>query len=139
MPLLELDDGTCIAEAMAICRYFEELYPEPPLMGADAREKALIDMWESFTGRALPGAPEPVEQIPDLVERGKKRMGWFYKKFDDQLETNEFVAGDRFSVADITTLCSVDFARFCRLEIPESCGNVARWHASVSARPSAQL
>lgn len=158
-PLLELDDGTCIAEAMAICRYLEELHPTPPLMGTDARERALVDMWErsaeqeglvaasevlrntarSFSGRGVPGVPGPIEQIPALAERGRARLAWFFEKFDRQLADNEFVAGDRFSVADVTTLCAVDFARFCKLEIPESCGNFRRWREAVSVRPAARL
>lgn len=158
-PLLELDDGTCIVEAMAICRYLEELHPAPPLMGTDARERALVDMWErsaeqeglaaasevlrntarSFSGRGVPGAPGPIEQIPALAERGRARLAWFFEKFDRQLADNEFVAGARFSVADVTTLCAVDFARFCKLEIPESCGNLGRWREAVSARPAARL
>lgn len=157
VPLLELDDGTCIGEAMAICRYFELLHPDPPLMGRDPRDAALIEMWErladgeglhavseafrnsrrSFAGRALAGYDTPVEQIPALIERGTARVKLFYEKFDAQLAANEFVAGDGYSVADITTLCTVDFATFCGLGIPDGCAHLKRWHAAVSARPSA--
>lgn len=156
VPLLVLDDGTWIGEAMAICRYFEMLHPEPPLMGRGAKETALIDMWErvaeweglhavsemfrnsrpDFTDRSLAGHAAPLPQIPALVERGRLRMALFFEKFEAQLAGNEFVAGDRFSVADITTLCTVDFARVVRLTIPEDCINLKRWHAAVSSRPS---
>jgi glutathione S-transferase len=157
VPLLELDDGTCIGEAMAICRYFEALHPEPPLMGRDPKEAALVDMWErlaewegmhavseyfrnakrSFAGRALAGAAAPIEQIPALTERGRHRVASFYEKFEFHMKGREFIAGDVFSVADITTLCAVDFAETCGLGIPEGCAEMIRWHAAVSARPSA--
>ena len=158
VPLLVLDDGTEIGEAMAICRYFETLHPNPPLMGRDATDRALVEMWErlaewegmhavseyfrnsrkSFVGRGLAGSPAAIEQIPALVERGANRMALFYARFDAQLADKAFIAGDAFSVADITTLCTVDFAAFCGLGIPEDRKNIARWHAEVSARPSAK-
>ncbi len=158
VPLLVLDDGSQIGEAMAICRYFETLHPEPPLMGGDALDRATVEMWErtaanegldavgeffrnsrkAFAGRSLSGMPGVLEQIPALVERGKQRLGWFYDKLDRCLADNEFLAGKRFSVADITALCTVDFAKRVGAEPPADKGNLARWHASVSARPSAK-
>ena len=158
VPLLVLDDGTQIGEAMAICRYFETLHPEPPLMGRDALEKATIEMWERtaanegmdavaesfrngrkhFAGRARSGMPGTIEQIPGLVERGKQRLGWFYEKLDRRLADHEFVAGKRYSVSDITALCVFDFAKRVGSEAPATLANLARWHASVSARPSAK-
>jgi len=158
VPLLELDDGTTIGEAMAICRYFETLHPDPPLMGADALDMATIEMWEriseaegmfvvaevfrnskrSFAGRGLPGYAKPIEQIPALVERGKLRMAQYYDKIDGQLTGREFIAGDRFTVADITAFCVIEFAKFCELDIPESCPHVVRWFDAVAARPSAK-
>jgi len=156
VPLLELDDGTCIGEAMAICRYFEELHPEPPLIGRGPVERALVDMWEriaeaeamhaaeffrnsrkSFTDRALPGAEAAIPQIPELVERGRARMLMFYDKMDIELAGRDFFACDHFSVADITALCAIDFARFCELPIPTTCANLSGWYDRVSARPSA--
>lgn len=158
VPLLELDDGTTIGEAMAICRYFETLHPEPPLMGTDALDKAIVDMWEriseaegmfaaaevfrnskrSFAGRALPGYAEPIEQIPELVERGKLRMAQYLNKIDGQLRGRDYIAGDRFTVADITAYCAIEFAKFCELDIPDNCVDVARWFDAVAARPSAK-
>jgi glutathione S-transferase len=158
VPLLELDDGTTIGEAMAICRYFETLHPEPPLMGSGALDIATVEMWErisesegmfvtvevfrnskrSFAGRALPGYAEPIEQIPELVERGKLRMAQYYDKIEGQLGGWDFIAGERFSVADITAYCVIEFAQFCELEIPESCPNVRRWFDAVAKRPSAR-
>ena len=158
VPLLVLDDGTEISEAMAICRYFETLHPEPVLMGSDARERAIIEMWErmaewegmvavsevfrnsrrSFADRGVAGSADPMPQIPGLVERGEQRVGLFFDKFNTQLADNEFVAGETFSVADITTLCVIDFAILVGLPIPDGCPNITRWHDAVSARPSAK-
>lgn len=158
VPMLELDDGTCIGEAMAIARYLEGLYPDPPLMGVDAKDKAIVDMWEkraneegmlaaselfrntapAFAGRGLPGSAEAVRQVPELVVRAKERMARFYRKFDQQLSDKEFVAGPRYTIADITTLCAVDFGKWTDLNIPFDCTNLRRWYGAVSARPSAK-
>ena len=158
VPMLELDDGTQIGEAMAICRYFEELHPDPPLMGTDARDKAIVEMWERrayeegllavaeifrnrhplFADRGVPGAAGSIAQIPALIDRGKQRVQLFFRKFDAQLRDRPFVAGERFTVADATTLAVVDFAALGEDTIPADCGNLARWHAEVSKRPSAK-
>jgi glutathione S-transferase len=157
VPLLELDDGTLISEAPAICRYFETEHPEPPLMGRDAKERALVDMWERkaeleggqgagevlrnglppYADRALAGYSVPIPQIEQLVERGKVRVAEFYKKMDERLGEATFLAGDNFSLADITALCVTDFATIIGLPVPDECANLKRWHAEVSARPSA--
>ena len=92
---------------------------------------------KSFAGRGLAGHGAPGAQIPALVERGTARIALFYEKFDARLGDSEFVAGDGYSVADITTLCTVDFAAVCGHPIPEGHANLRRWHAAVSARPSA--
>ena len=156
VPILELEDGTKIGEAMAICRYFETLHPDPPMMGSDAREIALVEMWErisehegllavaeafrnakrSFTGRPLAGIAREVSQIPELVERGKLRVELYYKKLDSRLSEVPYLAGNRFTVADVTAVCSVDFAKFIEMPVPASCKNLTRWHAEVSARES---
>ena len=159
VPLLELDDGTRIGEAMAICRYLETLHPEPSLMGTDALDSAKVDMWErradvegvgaagelfrnshpAFDGRGLPGQAERIEQIPELVERGRARMGWFFEKFDAQIGDSPFVTGNNFTVADITAFCATDFARkVSKVQIPDACANFARWYESVRARASAK-
>jgi glutathione S-transferase len=158
VPMLETDDGVRIGEAMAICRFVEDEYPLPNLMGANGREKAVIEMWErraydegmigsaeivrnshpAFADRGLPGSLEPVPQIPPLVERGKGRVRRFYRKFEDQLKDKPFVAGGRFTVADITTLCSIDFAKIIGLEVPSDCPSVARWYREVSSRSAAR-
>jgi glutathione S-transferase len=158
VPMLELDDGTRIGEAMAIARYFEETQPEPPLMGRDAKEKAIVEMWEkraneegmlpaselfrnthpAFADRGLPGSAEPIPQIPALQDRARARLARFFRKFDAQLAENEFVAGSRWSVADATTLCAVDFAKWSEVGIPPECRHLGRWYEAVSERPSAK-
>lgn len=159
VPMLELDDGTLIGEVMAICRYLEELNPDPPLMGTDAKDKAIVEMWEkraneegmlaaselfrnthaAFADRGLPGSAEPIRQVPELVVRAKERLGRFYRKFDAQLADKEFVAGSRYTVADATALCAVDFAKWTDFQIPPECKNMQRWYEAVSARPSAKV
>jgi len=157
VPALELDDGTHINDAIGICVYFEAVHPPPPLMGESAEEKALIAAWqreverngfyavmEAFRNsvpglkdRALPG-PHNYAQIPALAERGRLRVAHFYEQMNARLGASEFVAGPRYSVADITALVTVDFAARARLPIPDACIDLRRWHAQVSARPSAK-
>jgi glutathione S-transferase len=158
VPMLELDDGTCIGEAMAICQYLEELHPEPPLMGVDPKDRAVVAMWEkraneegmlpaselfrnthaSFADRGLPGSSAPIPQIPELRDRGRARLDRFFAKFDRQLQDNAFVAGPRFTVADATTLCAVDFAGWSDVKVPAEYSHLRRWYEAVSARPSAK-
>jgi len=159
VPMLELDDGTQIGEAMAICRYFEALYPEPALMGTTVLEVAVADMWErrayelgltgvgeifrnthpEFKNRSLPVYGDRLPQIPALVERGQWRLRRFFELFDAQLGVNAFVAGPRYTVADITALCSIGFAELAKLQIPEQYRNLRRWYKDVSSRPSAAV
>ena len=157
LPVLELDDGTRICEAMTICRYLEATHPEPPLMGTTPLEQATISMWEHkletdamlavgevlrntvdrFAGRALPG-PVDHEQIPALADRGRRRIAYFMDLLDERLGESEYLAGPDFSVADITALIAVDFAARVEDRIPDNHPNVKRWHEVVSTRPSAQ-
>jgi len=158
VPALELDDGTVISEAMAVCRYLEAAYPEPPLMGRTPTEQGVIAMWEHrlewdgflavaetlrnsaerFAHRALTG-PVDFEQIPALVERGRKRIQRFFEIVDTRASESEFMAGDSYSVADITALVSVDFAqRAVEIPLPDEREHAWRWYGQVSARPSAQ-
>ena len=157
VPVLELDDGTPICEAMTICRYLEATHSEPPLMGTTPLEQATISMWEHkletdamlavgevlrntvdrFAGRALPG-PVDHEQIPALADRGRRRIAYFMDLLNERLGESEYVAGLNFSVADITALVAVDFAARVEDGIPDNHPNAKRWHEVVSARPSAQ-
>ncbi len=93
----------------------------------------------AFADRGLPGSAEPVRQVPELVVRAKERLGRFYRKFDAQLANNEFVAGERYTVADPTALCAVDFGKWTDYQIPAECKNMQRWYEAVSARPSAKV
>jgi glutathione S-transferase len=157
VPVLELDNGTRIADALGICVYFEAIHPHPPLMGESPEDKGVVTEWQrvaerngfyavmeafrnstpAFKVRALPG-PNDYPQIPELAERGRARVMHFFALMDERLAQSEFVAGGRYSVADITTLVTVDFARWVKLSIPEECRHLARWHAQVSARQSAK-
>ena len=151
MPALVLDDNTVITESLAICRYFEALQPDPPLFGQGAKEIALVEMWSrrvennffatvAAVFRHLHPAMKEFEvpQVPDWAEANKPRVAAFLELLDGELATREFIAGDRYSVADITALCTVDFMKPARLTVPEGAANVKRWYASVSARPSAR-
>lgn len=151
VPILVLDDGTAISETMAICRYFEEVSPEPPLFGRMATGKAIVEMWNRRMelGFALPVmqafrhthpavAHLEVPQVKEWGEVSKQRAMEGLEILDQQLANHEFVAGDGYSVADITALVAVDFMRPARIALPESLQNVKRWHAAVSARPSAK-
>jgi glutathione S-transferase len=150
LPVLELDDGTCIAESVAICRYFEELHPDPPLMGTDARGRALVEMWQRRMELELFGPimqvfrnshPFFAGRIPQVPEWGEvcraaaeARLAWL----DGVLAEREFIAGARYTIADITALCGIDFGRVSKIRIQPEQTNLARWHAAVSARPSAK-
>jgi glutathione S-transferase len=150
VPILELDDGTVIAESVAICRYFEETHPEPPLLGTDAKDRALVEMWQRrmeleialpimqcfrnthdvFKGR-IPQVPEYGEV---MRESAGKRLAWL----DGVLAEREFVAGERFTIADITALIGIDFGRVTGIRIQPDQKHLQRWHEAVSARPSAK-
>jgi glutathione S-transferase len=150
-PALELDDGTVITESIAICRYFEELHPEPPLFGTHALDKAKVEMWQRRLEFGLLGtvasvfrhlhpamAEMEVPQVPAWGETNKPRVIEFLRFLDGELGDHEFVAGDRFSVADITGLVGLDFMKPAKIGLPEELANVRRWHERLAARPSAQ-
>ena len=150
LPVLELDDGTCIAESLAICRYFEELQPHPPLFGTDAKDRAIVEMWSRRTElelwRYVTGCFQNthdffkgrIEQVPAWGELCRKtaraRLAWL----DEELAERPFVAGERYTVADITALCALDFGRVVDIRIAPAQKNLARWHEAVSSRPSAR-
>lgn len=149
VPVLILDDGTAISETMAICRYFEETHPNPPLLGRDARDKAVVEMWNRRMELGLMfavasafrhGHPAmahlEVPQVKDWAEANKSRAVELIAMLDEELANRRYVAGDAFTVADITALCAIDFMRPARITRPEGLKNLERWHAEVSARPS---
>ena len=150
VPALELDDGTVISESIAICRYFEELQPDPPLFGRGALEVARVEMWNrrlelhllfpvSHVFRNSHPAMKEMEvpQVPVWAEANKPRVLEFIALLDRELVSRPFVAGDKFTVADITGLVAVDFMKPAKLAVPDELKNLKRWHAEVSARPSA--
>jgi glutathione S-transferase len=156
VPALELDDGRVLTESVAICRYLEELHPDPPLFGRDAWERAVVEMWHRrveleglqavadgvrnsspfFKGRALAGAVD-FEQIPALAERGRQRTALFKTMLDERLADSEFIAGDRFSVADIAAVVTCDFAKVLKMRVGSDTPDLERWYDAVSSRPSA--
>jgi glutathione S-transferase len=157
VPVLQLDDGTVIADAVAICQYLEELHPEPALIGATPQERAVVtalnrqierdgfyaamdafrNVAKGLKDRALPG-PHDYAQIPELAERGRARIGHFFQAMNARLAGKEFVAGSRFTLADISTLVLTGMAiGMVKLAIPDDCPHLRRWYAAVSARPSA--
>jgi glutathione S-transferase len=150
LPVLTLDDGTVITESIAICRYFEALRPEPPLFGRGALEVALVEMWNrrvelnlyvavSAVFRHLhPAMRNMEEQVPAWGEANKPRALEFLALLDRELKDRLFIVSDHFTVADITGLVSVDFMKPAKIEMPEDFVNLRRWHAQVSARPSAR-
>jgi glutathione S-transferase len=150
LPVLELDDGTVITESIAICRYFEELHPEPPLFGSGALGKAKVEMWQRRLELNLMGPVAAafrhlhpamkeweIPQVPAWGEANKPKALDFMHFLDKELADREFVAGDTYTVADITGLVAVDFMKPARIEVPEDLANLLRWYRTVSTRPSA--
>ncbi|SDI18740.1 MULTISPECIES: glutathione S-transferase family protein [Bradyrhizobium] len=155
VPVLVLEDGTTIGEVPAIMRYLDEAFPETPLLGATSKEKGLVVMWERFAemegfaavmegvrnkverlkGRAIAG-PHDFEQITALVDRSMLRVKNFLADLNERLEGTSFVAGERFSAADITALVTIDFAKALDISIPQQHRALTRWRDTVSARPS---
>ena len=151
VPVLILDDGTAISETVAICRYFEESQPEPALFGKGALGRATVEMWNrrmelgllqhvasAFRHTHPAAAVLESPQFKDFGEANKPRALEILKTMDAQLADNKFLAGGDFSIADITGVIAVDFMRPARIQMPAELKNVARWHAEVSARPSAK-
>ena len=148
-PILELDDGTVIAESVAIMRYLEAEQPDPPLFGTTAREIAEIEMWNRRVEMILMPAIAAVwvhthpftAALPgrnvEWGESNRPRVVEGMRFFDGSLEGREYLAGSAFSAADILLLTTVDFAKFIGLDMPSECANLLRWHERVSARPSA--
>ena len=148
-PILELDDGTVIAESVAIMRYLEAEHPDPPLFGTTAREIAEIEMWNRRVEMILMPAIAAVwvhthpftAALPgrnvEWGESNRPRVVEGMRFFDGSLEGREYLAGSTFSAADILLLTTVDFAKFIGLDMPSECANLLRWHERVSARPSA--
>lgn len=158
VPVLVLDDGTTLTDNAGIAAWAEAAFPEPPLMGRTPVEKAMVASWNAriegegfhaiaeamrnsapgMKGRALTG-PVDYEQIPELAERGRARFAAFIDMLDGRLGESRHVAGADFSLADITAVVAVDFARVIRVKPVETHGNIARWRSEMAQRPSMAL
>jgi len=151
VPVLILDDGTAIAETVAICRYFEETKPEPALLGKGAKERAVVEMWNrrmelglfqsvAQAFRHLHPAMSQLEvpQVAAWGEANKPKAQEILKFMDEQLAQRPYIAGETFTIADITALVAVDFMKPARIARPEGLRNLERWHGEVSARASAK-
>ena len=158
VPVLELDDGARLTTTAGIWRYLEATYPDPPLMGETPQQRGVIAdlQWHiemngfmamaeflrnsapAMKGRALTG-PHDYDQIPELADRGKLRVQRFLEEIDQVIGDKPYVAGDRFSVADIDLLVLIDFSAWRKLSLPAGATNARRWYEAVRARPSAQL
>jgi len=151
LPVLEFEDGRVLRESMAISRYLEEQVPEPNLLGTDAWERAQIEQWNRHAELELLYPVSQVfrnthafwkgriKQAPEFGEIMRERLAERFDWLDRELGARSHLAGDRFTVADITALCAIDFGRVSNIRIdPATHGNLAAWHARVSARPSAK-
>jgi glutathione S-transferase len=151
VPVLILDDGTPIAETIAICRYFEETQPKPALFGTGARDRAIVEMWnrrmeihllqcvaQAFRHLHPAMAQLEVPQVSAWGEANKPRVLEMLQVMDRELATRPYIAGNDLSVADITALVAVDFMRVARIQRPPELEHLARWHGEMSARPSAK-
>lgn len=149
IPTLELDDGTCISETVSICRYLEATNPEPPLFGTTPVDQALVDMWirrveftvmspvAAYWRHAHPRTAALLTQYKDFGESNVEAYASAQKWLDRELDGKAFVAGDRYSMADICLLSTVDFADLIGLPLEDGLENLKAWHDRVSARPSA--
>ena len=150
VPALVLEDGTVITESIAICRYFEELQPEPPLFGTDPLSRAQVEMWQRRIEFGLLGpiaavfrhlhpamAEMEMPQVPSWGESNRPKVAEFLLFLDGHLAAHPFVAGDAFTVADITALVALDFMKPAKLALPDDLSHLRRWHGAVSSRPSA--
>ena len=158
IPTLELDDGTCIDEVPAICSYLEAQHPDPPLLGTTPLERAQVISWERhmehggmqsigemfrnsappFAERGLAGR-EADKAIPELVARGRRGIDLFFEKLETRLAKSPYIAGENYSLADITGLCAVDFAGFVKCGIPDGNVHTKAWYEKVSSRPATKV
>jgi glutathione S-transferase len=158
VPALRTEDGAVLTDNAAITAYLEARYPEPPLLGATPNEKAEIASWNwrvefegllavaealrnsapAMANRALPG-PMDYRQIPELAQRGLSRLQQFFDTLNDHLAGRDFIATDRFSVADITAVVAVDFARVVKIKPTELHPHLQRWRTGMARRQSMSL
>ena len=158
VPCLVDEDANAISENLAIAAYLEERFPESPLMGTTPIEKARVLEWNwrcefeglaavaevlrntspHMKGRAMTG-PHNIEQIPELAARGLLRLRYFYEDLNAQLGSHEFVAGDSYSLADITAMVVVDFAKWVKAQPDDTLSALWTWHGKAAARPASSV
>jgi len=158
VPALRVDDGLLLTDNAAITAYLEARYPEPPLLGSTPQETAEIASWNwrvefeglmavaealrnsapAMANRALPG-PVDHAQIPELAQRGLARVQQFFDTLNERLAGRDFIATARFSVADITAVVTVDFARVVKFKPAEQHPHLLRWRAAMAMRPSMSI
>lgn len=158
VPVLVTDEGTVLTENLGIAAYLEAAFPKPALMGGTPDEKGAVLMWNAIAEgqcglavaealrnsnphmkrRAIPG-PESFDQIPELAERGMRRIALFFEKLDQRLQGREFIAIDSFSLADITAFVFVDFARVVKMRVSDTHPDLQRWYEAIKSRPSAKV
>jgi len=148
LPVLELEDGTALAETIAICRYIEGLHPQPPLFGSDPRMQATVEMWNRRVELGLfqavaavfrhghPSMVELEDQVPEWAQANREQIDDHLWLLELQLAGNRFICGDALTVADITAGIAIDFMKPSRIRLPEEFVQIRRWHGDLSARPS---
>ncbi len=158
LPVLQLDDGTAISEISACCRFLDETYPEPNLMGKNPKEKALIEMWNAHMendGYAVAAdlfrnttkgyeesaktGPYKYKQIPELAIRAQFQLSNFYNFLNSRLKNNQYIIGDTFSIADITAYVTINFAKWKKININENQKDLIRWYNLINDRPSTNV
>lgn len=148
VPVLELDDGRLLCESMAICRYLDSIQPEPALFGNEPYERSIIEQWNrhaelellmpiSFVFRMTNDFWKGrIEQAPEWGEICRRHAKRSFELFDKRLADNEFIAGDSYSVADITAVCAIDFGKVSKIRLSDEEPNLSRWYAAMKERPS---
>lgn len=156
LPTLQLEDDSIIDETAAICRYIEELQPNPPLLGSTPKSRASVEAWirqieadalipaadilrntnSIFENRSVPGTSD-TPQIPELAHRGEKRLHSFYTRLNQRLKESTYIGDNSFTAADITAMCAIDFAEFVGIGVPDNLDHITKWRERVSSRPSA--
>ena len=156
VPFLELDDGTVISETISICRYLESIYPTPSLFGKNSKDEAIIDMWNRrieldgflpllhsvrnktsfFAGKVIPGTRNKMKQSPELVIRGIEMFKILLNRIEPHLEHNQFISGERFSIADITGHFMLYLSKILKIDLKKEYVNVFRWQMELEKRTS---
>ena len=156
VPFLELDDGTVISETISICRYLESIYPNPRLFGENSKDEAIIDMWNRrieldgflpllhsvrnktsfFAGKVIPGTRNKMKQSPELVIRGIEMFKILLNRIEPHLEHNQFISGERFSIADITGHFMLYLSKILKIDLKKEYVNVFRWQVELEKRTS---